>query len=71
MAVSALAGLYAFSPADLDDDYDSSSDSPDNQHRRSYYTSDVFISLPDNPIGVPDNLRKRDLHRWTYAALGG
>ena len=28
MAVSAYAGLYAFSPAYLDNDYDSSSDSP-------------------------------------------
>ena len=69
--VSAYAGLYAFSPADLDYNYDSSSDSPDNPHRRSFYTSGVYISVPDNPLGVPDNPRKRDLHRWTYAALGG
>ena len=69
--VSAYAGLYALSPADLDNDYDSSSDSPDNPHRRRFYTSGVFISVPDNPLGVPDNPRKRDFHRWTYAALGG
>ena len=69
--VSAYAGLYALSPADLDNDYDSSSDSPDNTHRRSYYTNGVFISVPDNLIGVPDNSRKRDFHRCTYAVVGG
>ena len=26
-------------------------------------------SVRDNPIGVPDNPRKRHFHRWTYAAL--
>jgi len=36
-----------------------------------YYTNGVFISVPDNPIGVPDNPRKRDFHRCTYAVLGG
>ena len=71
MAVSAYAGLYAFSPAALDNDYYSSSDSPDNPHRRSFYTYCVYISVLDNPIGVQDNQRKRYFHRWTYAALGG
>ena len=61
----------SLSPADLDNDYDSLSDSPDNPHRRSYYTNGVFISVPDNPVGVPDNPRKRDFHRCTSAVLGG
>jgi len=78
-AVSAYAGLYALSLADwtrttilrrilLTTRIDVSTTPTVFS---IYYTNGVFISVPDNPIGVPDNPRKRDFHRCTYAVLGG
>ena len=43
-----------------------SSDSPDNPHRRSTYTSGVFRTTPSAFRTI-----RADFHRWKYSAIGG
>ena len=67
MAGSAGAGVYSFSLVDKD----FAADSPDNPDRRGIYPSGIFAFVPDNPIGVPDNPRKRGARLLTFAVSGG